>query len=243
MFTNVISSITRDGHLYRVDLRLRPYGSDGPLVISRNGIIDYFRKHAAIWELLAYVNLRAVGANLELASKCESELRNAIHERAASIDPADLAAETRSIRDKLEKQKRSPRTGEIDIKFGAGGLLDIYFSARYLQLRFGRIAGVPIRSTSDFLRFLTENRRHTTDINELRTLQSGYDYLTSLDHSLRLFVGRSAVLSKQIFERHFKSHVALSTIGQTIEKLNLVRLEIRAAYDEITTGNYGPSDS
>jgi glutamine synthetase adenylyltransferase len=243
IFTNILSSITRDGHLYRVDLRLRPYGSDGPLIISRSAIVEYFTKDAAIWELLAYANLRASGGNLDFASACEMDLRDAIHERTESIDPIKLAAETRSIRDKLEKQNASRRSGEIDIKFGAGGLLDVYFSARYLQLRHNYIEGAPHRSTPEFLRYLIETRNCVEDIDALKTLQKGYEHLTSLDHSLRVLVGRSAVLSKQIFERHFKPQDADSDIGRTIANLNFVRLEIRAAYDEITTRNNGPGDS
>ena len=53
-----LSSITREGYLYRVDLRLRPHGKNGPLVTSSEGFLDYLKEQSAPWEWLAYVKLR-----------------------------------------------------------------------------------------------------------------------------------------------------------------------------------------
>ena len=61
-----LSSVTREGYLYRVDLRLRPNGKNGPLVTSSEGFLDYLKQRSAIWEWLAYVKLKAVAGDLEL---------------------------------------------------------------------------------------------------------------------------------------------------------------------------------
>ena len=55
-----LSSVTREGYLYRVDLRLRPNGKNGPLVTSSEGFLDYVKNRSAVWEWLAYVKLRTV---------------------------------------------------------------------------------------------------------------------------------------------------------------------------------------
>ena len=89
-------------------------------------------------ELLAFLKLRGVGGDKVLASSVESEIRTIIHKRATSIPPIDLAAETRRIRLGLEKGRSDiRRRQDIDIKFGEGGILEIYFAIRYLQLRDG----------------------------------------------------------------------------------------------------------
>ncbi|MGH9948168.1 MAG: DUF294 nucleotidyltransferase-like domain-containing protein [Pyrinomonadaceae bacterium] len=134
IFTNVLSSVTREGSLYRVDLRLRPYGSKGVTAISADAIIEYFRSSAEVWELLAFVKMRPVGGDMELGKRMETELREIIFGRASRTEPKSLAAETLRIRLALEKQKLGRRSKDIDIKYGAGGLLDIYFAVRYLQL-------------------------------------------------------------------------------------------------------------
>src|SRR5262249_19715914 len=60
LMITALSSITRAGHLYHVDLRLRPHGNDGPLVSSAEGFNSYLQQTAAVWEWLAYVKLHAV---------------------------------------------------------------------------------------------------------------------------------------------------------------------------------------
>src|SRR5258705_1965372 len=141
-----LSSVTREGYLYRVDLRLRPNGKNGPLVTSSEGFLDYVKERSAIWEWLAYVKLRAVAGDLELGKMIETHARHALHERARTIDPEELKQETRRVRERLEREKgsgigrngrRVRRSGhhDIDIKYSAGGMLDVYFAARYLQLR------------------------------------------------------------------------------------------------------------
>ena len=80
-----LSSVTREGYLYRVDLRLRPDGQDGPLVISSEGFLDYLKQRTAVWEYLAYVKLRAVAGDLELGKMIETHARHAIHEKAISL--------------------------------------------------------------------------------------------------------------------------------------------------------------
>jgi glutamate-ammonia-ligase adenylyltransferase len=74
--------MTRDGSIYRVDLRLRPYGKNGQSIIGAGTFADYMCDSAVIWEWLAYVKLRAVGGDMSLASDIEARVRDIIHTRA-----------------------------------------------------------------------------------------------------------------------------------------------------------------
>ena len=107
LMITALSSVTREGYLYRVDLRLRPNGKNGPLVISSEGFLDYVRQRSAIWEWLAYVKLRAVAGDLELGKMIETHARHAIHEKARAVDPEELKQETRRVRERLEWEKGS----------------------------------------------------------------------------------------------------------------------------------------
>ena len=104
-FVTTLSSMTRDGSLYRVDLRLRPYGKNGVITMPGDAFLAYFRETAEVWEMLAFVKLRAVGGDIELLKKVEFETRHVIHERAAAIDQEILRDETRRVRHALEKQR------------------------------------------------------------------------------------------------------------------------------------------
>lgn len=236
LFVTALSSMTRDGSLYRVDLRLRPYGSKGLTCISANAFLQYMRETAVAWEFLAFVKLRAAGGNLKLAANVEAETRRIIHQRALQLDAAELAAETRRVRLALEQQRtRALRVGEIDIKYGSGGLLDIYFAMRYLQLR----DNVPDDSEARSTKFMLDKLlNHGSISNEdYSSLTIGHKFLSSLDHNIRLIARRSTRLSQgndallaQIAKRmDLPSHAAL------LEDLTLHRLAIRSAFDAITT--------
>ena len=188
-----ISSITREGYLYRVDMRLRPHGMNGPLVLSSEGLLEYLKEQSAPWEWLAYLKLRAVGGDLELGKMIETHARHRIHENALKADPIQLKNETRRVRDRLEAEKaKRGRGAGTDIKYGPGGMLDVYFAARYIQLRDEVPDEGDDRSTS----FTLERLQQEGSLNDedYTALSAGYDLLRAVDHNLRLIVGRSTRL-------------------------------------------------
>jgi glutamate-ammonia-ligase adenylyltransferase len=234
IFVNTLSAVTREGSLYRVDLRLRPHGKNGPLAISQNRFMEYMRDSSAIWELLAFVKLRGVGGEIDLAKDIENEVRGIIHERARRIEPAELAAETRRIRFSLEKKRADiRRSRDIDIKYGDGGMLDIYFAIRFLQLRDGLADDDYSRSTDKTLERLHAAGVLTTELFE--KLLAGYRFVSALDHHLRLTAGRTTRLP--LANRHALAIIAermkLASIDELLEHLTVHRLEVRSAFDEI----------
>jgi len=193
LMITALSSVTREGYLYRVDLRLRPDGKNGPLVISSEGFLDYIKQRSAVWEWLAYVKLRAVAGDLELGRMIETHARHAVHERAAAMEVSELQREARHIRERLEKEKtRRRRADAIDIKYGAGGMLDVYFAVRYLQLRDDISDEGDQRSTASTLERLAA--AGSLDSQDYDALSNGYTLLRSVDHQLRLIIGRVAAL-------------------------------------------------
>ena len=270
LFVTALSSMTRDGSLYRVDLRLRPYGSKGLTCISSNAFLEYMRGTAVAWEFLAFVKLRAAGGNRKLANEIEGETRGIIHERASNLDPSKLAAETCRVRLALEQQRtRGLRVGEIDIKYGTGGLLDVYFAMRYLQLRHnvpdgvsgptvkegadtrssaaGALTDVRATDTSDdrSTRFMLDKlaasiQKSSTLDSPLSTLQSladGHEFLSTLDHNIRLIAGRSTRLSQgnHALLAQIAKRMKLPSPAALLENLTLHRLAIRSAFSAITS--------
>jgi glutamate-ammonia-ligase adenylyltransferase len=193
LMITALSSVTREGYLYRVDLRLRPDGKNGPLVSSSQGFLDYLKERSAAWEWLAYVKLRAVGGDLEFGRMIETHARHRIHENAQRLDATELKGETRRVRDRLEREKgRRGRHEGTDIKYGPGGMLDVYFATRYLQLRDDIPDEGEDRSTAYTLERLRAGGSLSED--DFSTLSAGYSLLRSVDHNLRLIIGRSTRL-------------------------------------------------
>jgi glutamate-ammonia-ligase adenylyltransferase len=230
-----LSSVTREGYLYRVDLRLRPDGKNGPLVSSSESFLEYLKQRSAVWEWLAYVKLRAVAGDLELGRMIETHARHAVHERAAAMDVIELKRETRHIRERLEKEKtRRRRADAIDIKYGAGGMLDVYFGVRYLQLRDDISDEGDDRSTASTLERL--ERAGSLETHDYEALSEGYELLRVIDHHLRLIVGKVANLpsSDHSESAEIAAKLGFESAAALHETLQVRMAAIREAYDRIT---------
>jgi glutamate-ammonia-ligase adenylyltransferase len=234
LLVTAISSLTRDGSLYRVDLRLRPDGKSGPTCTPARAFLTYLDERAQPWEWLAYVKLRAVAGDMSFGMEVEKKARDIIHRAARRIDDVTMRSEVRRIRDRLEREKSGSRRGSgLDIKFGRGGMLDVYFAARYLQLRDDVPDVGEDRSTSNTLVRLHEN--YSLSEEDFRALDKGYALLRALDHNLRLIIGRSTRLPAM-------EHPALADIAQRMKydtadalvtDLTTQMENIRAAYDRV----------
>ncbi|HKZ02006.1 MAG TPA: hypothetical protein VJ180_07195, partial [Pyrinomonadaceae bacterium] len=234
LMISVLSSVTREGYLYRVDLRLRPDGQNGPLVVGTESFLEYLKERSAIWEWLAYVKMRAVAGDLELGRRIETHARHVVHENASSADPGELKRDTRRVRDRLERERsRRGGYGRTDIKYGAGGMLDVYFATRYLQLRDDvRDEGDDRSTRSTIERLEAAGSLKTGDAT---ALIDGYALLRAVDHHMRLIVGRSARLPSP---EHPATRDIASKLGfVSASQLNGTLLErmgeIRAAYERI----------
>lgn len=234
IFVTILSSLTRDGSLYRVDLRLRPDGKNGSTAIGKNAFFNYLETRSAIWEWLAYVKLRGVAGDSELAGSAEFTAKKIVHENALNIDAEELRIEAKLIREKLEQAKSITRKGkEIDIKFGEGGLQDIYFAIRFLQLRDNIPDDSENHSTLFSLQKLLENNSLSNE--NFRNLADGYKFLSELDHNLRLCVGRSTRVpfANQKALQIIAARMKFQTTDELLEKLTENRLSINLSYENI----------
>jgi glutamate-ammonia-ligase adenylyltransferase len=231
-----LSSVTREGYLYRIDLRLRPNGKNGPLITSSESFLDYVKNRSAAWEWLAYVKLRAVAGDLELGKMIETHARHAIHENARQTNTEELRQDTRRVRDLLEKQKGAhSRRGQNDIKYSAGSMLDVYFAVRYLQLRDDVSDEGEDRSTLATLERLRVGGSLGSE--DYQALRDGYSLLRSIDHELRLSIGKVAALpsaTHPAFQQIAKK-LGYSSAQDFSATLSERMQGIRRAYERVTS--------
>lgn len=231
-----LSSMTRGGALYRVDLRLRPDGRNGAYASGAGTFLNYLKERAVAWEWLAYVKLRAAACERELGLRIEEEARRTIHEAAQSIAPDILQTETQRVRERLEQERvGKKRSSVIDIKYGAGGMLDVYFATRYLQLR-DNVPDEPIdRSTQ-----ATLSRLHAAgslDEQSFTVMSEAYAFLRTLDHNLRLIVGRSTRLpaADNPALRDIARKMEFASPAELTDALVAHMKKTRAQYNRITS--------
>ncbi len=177
-----LSESTDLGFLYRVDMRLRPWGSAGPLVTTADAWIDYMNRYGQLWEKQALLKARPIAGNLEIGNKALDRLKPTLFD-------VDVEAVRRTFRDskkKIEDQlvKKGVRWGEV--KGGPGGIRDIEFVTQFLQLTHGReYPDVRSINTLEGLVRLAEFKLIFPD--EFRRLTDGYLVLRTIEHALQLF--------------------------------------------------------
>lgn len=234
IFVSTLSSLTREGYVYRMDLRLRPDGKNGANCTGADTFLRYLKERAVAWEWLAYVKLRLVFGETLYGNQIENKAREIIHQAALKTADDSLCAETKRVRERLEKEK-TKRKGRysINIKYGAGGMLDVYFATRYLQLRDNILDEGNDRSTKKTLECLY--KAGSLNENEYHIFIDGYGMLRQLDHNLRLIVGRSSSLPSI-------DHPAIEDIANRMEfesntlfmnRLQNTMIEIRKIYNHI----------
>jgi glutamate-ammonia-ligase adenylyltransferase len=130
----ILTLRTREGLVFPVDMRLRPSGSAGPLVLTGKSFMTYQREKAEVWEATAMLKARAVAGNMEYAKEVTRSLEEIIYSRGLSTDELH---EIKRIRERMENEIAKEEAGRYNIKTGKGGLVDIEFICQALQLKYG----------------------------------------------------------------------------------------------------------
>ena len=120
---------TNYGVLYDIDMRLRPSGRAGPLASHIKSFADYQENEAWTWEHMALTRARVISASPQFRARIEAVIR------AALTRPRDAAGIAHDVADMRRAIAQEKGEGDLwDLKYAAGGTLDIDFIAQYLQL-------------------------------------------------------------------------------------------------------------
>lgn len=187
-FLSAVSAPTREGIAYRVDTRLRPSGSSGPLVVTTAALLRYHRDSARVWERQAWLRARPIAGDRRVWRRVHRALFDSVLREDPG--PPALAAEIASMREKMERESGREVAGKrVNVKAGRGGLVDAEFAAQLLQLAFGRRdRSLLSPSTGAALRRAAKSGR--LDPATRDALVSGYQFLTHLENRLRVVTGR-----------------------------------------------------
>ena len=175
---NALTAQTNYGVLYQVDMRLRPSGRSGPLATSLASFENYQQQEAWTWEQMALTRARVVSASPAFAKRIDKAIREAL---CRPRDRALIAGDVTEMRQAIAEEK-----GDDDrwnLKYAAGGLVDIEFIAQFLQLVHGA------------------ERPNLLDTSTIGTLDKAWQFglLTPEDaevlrHAARLYHGLTQVL-------------------------------------------------
>ena len=130
--TRMLNEQTELGAAYRVDLRLRPYGGQGPLVLPRAALQRYYDRQGRTWERQAWVKARCIAGDKPLGAKLLAELQPWIYSRWL---PRTEISGIRALKRQIEQRSIREGIDSADLKTGRGGIRDIEFTIQFLQLQ------------------------------------------------------------------------------------------------------------
>ncbi len=188
-----LSEHTEEGYVYRVDLRLRPFGKAGLLVNSIESLTGYYEKSASLWEMQAALKLRPIAGSIETG---EQFLKNIHHLLVREKKPEEVKNSIRHLRSRhIGSHTRFLSAGR-NIKSGEGGIRDIEFLVQALQLiHCNQYPDIISGTTLTAIEHL--NSRGIIPAATADQLASDYIFLRKLEHLLQIFEDRQVHTTPQ----------------------------------------------
>ena len=202
----VLNERTKEGFVFRVDMRLRPFGAVGPLALSFDALEDYYQTHGRDWERYALIRARAVTGDAERGEALLARLRPFVYRRYLDFGALESMRDMKSlIEDEVARKGL-----EDDIKLGPGGIREIEFTGQAFQMvrggreptlrdrrilsvvgRLGELGYLPAYAVADLraaYRFLrtTEHRLQQDGDRQVHTLPAGAEGRSRLAAGMRL---------------------------------------------------------
>lgn len=180
-----LDPITVDGFVFRVDMRLRPYGSSGALVLSFNALEQYYQDQGRDWERYAMIKARVVAGDQVAGAQLLDMLRPFVYRRYLDFSAIEAL---RTMKQLIQQEVR--RKGMSDnIKLGAGGIREVEFIAQAFQLiHGGRDLSLQQRPLLKVLATLEgQGYLPPAVVTELR---EGYEFLRYTEHAIQAIADR-----------------------------------------------------
>ncbi len=187
-FTRVVKSVakclgenTEDGFVYRVDLRLRPWGDSGPVVLSHAALEHYYQLHGREWEQYAMVKARVLTGSESDRNYLTSIFKPFVYRKYHDYRVFEGLA---TLKDKINRQAQA-RGMRDNIKLGPGGIREIEFFVQAFQIlkggRNNQLQSPQIFHCLDILQ-----AQQVIDIETVKDLRNAYVYLRILENRIQM---------------------------------------------------------
>lgn len=175
-----LNKITADGQVFRVDMRLRPFGDSGPLVMHMAAFEDYYQEQGRHWERFAMIKARVLNPASPYREEVENILKPFTFRRYLDFTTIDSLRDMKHL---IASEQRRRQLGE-NIKLGNGGIREIEFFAQSFQLiHGGREPALQVKGLKDTLTAI-----HTLSLasrDDMTALYQHYLFLRKTEHTLQ----------------------------------------------------------
>ncbi|MGH8119419.1 MAG: hypothetical protein ACRESK_02265, partial [Gammaproteobacteria bacterium] len=217
-FNRAMEENTEHGFLYRVDLKLRPWGRSGALVLSVDQTEHYYEASTEAWERFAWLRARIIAGNPALGEDLLERLQPFIYLRTLGSD--DLQ---RFIDIKGQMARQRQRQGSWNVKLGEGGIRDIEFFIQVLQaVNASARPRLKTTNTMDALQELVREGFVATE--DGRMIQDAYLFLRRLENHLQMMDEQQTHQLPDQYEHRIKVASSLGfgpgSESRTVEEFN-----------------------
>ena len=221
LVTRALHEPTGDGRVFRVDLRLRPEGINGPIANSLANVLLYYESWGATWERTALLAARPVAGDMRLGQQLLAEVRPFVYRRFLDYT---TVADVKAMKTRMENELRT-KARRGNVKLGPGGIREIEFVVQVLQvIHGGRDERLHVRGTLPALDRLIAGGYLPRDEGE--GLQRAYRFLRDVEHKIQIV-------------HEMQTHTVSATVEEQDTLAHRLRLGdatmLWAALDEATT--------
>ena len=175
-----LSITTEDGFVFRVDMRLRPYGGSGALIMHRAALEKYFVEQGRDWERYAFIKARVVAGSAALGESFLDWLKPFVYRKHLDYGAIESLREMKRLIDRQVKLKNLDQ----DLKLGAGGIREVEFIAQAHQLVFGGSnSRLQERRLQTAMKIMGEDEYLPQD--DVQSLQAAYVFLRNSEHAIQ----------------------------------------------------------
>jgi len=236
--TTLVGGQGPEGQAFRVDLRLRPEGTQGQLALSLLSYEAYYARLGQTWERMALIKARPVAGDRRLGEEFMALIRPFVYQ--SHLD-AEGVRQLRDMKRQIDAQLADKAQSRLNVKLGLGGIREIEFLLQLPQLLYGgRQWALQERHSLRALTRLRETGLMTVHVEA--TLRTTYGYLRRLEHYLQMEQGaQTHTLPRHADQqlrlaRHFGHPTWESFYKDYVERTAAVHAIFVAAFD-------GPSES
>ncbi len=181
-----MSEQTAEGFIFRVDMRLRPFGRMGPLAVSLDSAVHYFTDYGRAWERQALIKTRPCAGDYTLGEAFIERMRSFVFPKYFDDETLE---DIRQVKQQAESSLTAPGQTEREVKLGRGGIRDIEFTVQMLQLlNGGQCPHLRVTNTLNAIEALGEHG--CLGAFDAAALASNYAFLRQIEHRLQIEDGR-----------------------------------------------------
>lgn len=221
-----LNQVTPEGQVFRVDMRLRPFGDSGPLVMSFNAMEEYYQEQGRDWERYAMLKARLLGTESSYWQEFYDLLRPFVYRKYIDFSVIESLRKMKAL---IAQDVRRKGLTE-NIKLGAGGIREAEFVVQALQMiRGGREPSLQVQSFCKALEALATLNEVPQDV--ANTLTDGYLFLRRIEQYLQQFDDKQT----QTLPQDDLGQMRLSALLETSnygDATALINQQMRLIHDE-----------